>query len=73
MRPVKATSPAATAVTDGVRRHVVREGESLYSISRLYGNIPVASLLRWNDLSEANYIKPGTALKILASDKDKKL
>ena len=72
MLPVH-TGSASASHGNGAVIHIVREGDTLYSIARLYGNIPVTSILRWNDLSEANYIKPGTELKILASYKGKKL
>ncbi len=73
MLPAKAASAKTSPEKDGAITHTVREGETLYSISRRYGNIPVSSILRWNELAEANYIKPGTELKILLTNEDKQL
>lgn len=42
--------------------HEVKSGETLYSISRVYG-VKVKQLKQWNDLS-SNYLSPGVYLRV---------
>ena len=45
------------------RRHTVRNGESAWTIARLYG-MPVKALLALNGLSGKSVIKPGAVLRV---------
>jgi membrane-bound lytic murein transglycosylase D len=45
--------------------HLVKQGETLYAISKNYG-IAVTDLLAWNDLNISAGIKPGQYLKVKA-------
>lgn len=42
----------------------VKYGDTLFKISRKFGNVPISELRRQNDLDNVNYIKPGSSLKI---------
>ncbi|MEZ5540886.1 MAG: LysM peptidoglycan-binding domain-containing protein [Pseudomonadota bacterium] len=57
----------AAAVPSGKQirtiRYTVRNGDSLYGISRKY-NVAVSDLRRWNDLPEGKYLQPGQRLKL---------
>ena len=44
--------------------YIVEYGDTLFKISRKFGNIPISELRTLNDLDNVNYIKPGTRLKI---------
>lgn len=44
-------------------QHVVRKGESFYSISRQYG-VRLSDLLRWNNKSSRSIIRPGDVLQV---------
>ncbi|MBW1864624.1 MAG: LysM peptidoglycan-binding domain-containing protein, partial [Deltaproteobacteria bacterium] len=46
-----------------VKTHVVKKGETLYSISKQYG-LSVAQLMTFNKLSKGAVINPGQKLKI---------
>ncbi|UCE93185.1 MAG: transglycosylase SLT domain-containing protein [Flavobacteriaceae bacterium] len=43
-------------------------GDTLFKISRKFGNIPISELRTLNDLENVNYLKPGTELKIRTND-----
>ncbi len=58
----EARLPAA-APSGGPRVHVVREGESMWTISRQY-QVPLDSLLRQNGLTRRSLIKPGMSIRI---------
>jgi membrane-bound lytic murein transglycosylase D len=49
--------------TSGTVRHVVKRGDSLWSIARKY-NVRVAELRSWNDLGSNTMIQPGQSIKI---------
>ncbi|SHI30147.1 membrane-bound lytic murein transglycosylase D [Arenibacter nanhaiticus] len=53
----KASSPA------GYKVHTVRNGDSLWTISKKYPGISIDNLRKWNGIS-GNNIKPGTKLKL---------
>jgi lipoprotein NlpD len=57
--PVEA-SPVARA-----GEHVVRRGETLYAVSRLY-DVPVQSLIAWNNLSRPEQLEVGQILRVAA-------
>lgn len=44
--------------------YTVEHGDTLFKISRKFGNIPISELRSMNNLEDINYIKPGTRLKI---------
>lgn len=44
-------------------RYTVRNGDSLYRISRRY-NVAISDLRRWNDLPEGKHLQPGQRLKL---------
>jgi len=48
--------------------HLVKQGENLYSISRLY-NIPVQDIAAWNKLENAAVLKPGQLLLLTRPEK----
>ncbi|PID69113.1 MAG: lytic transglycosylase [Flavobacteriales bacterium] len=52
-----------------VIQYTVREGDSLFIISRRFENISVNQLRKWNNLEGKNYLMPGTTVKILTSTK----
>jgi membrane-bound lytic murein transglycosylase D len=56
-------APAPVTVRSGPVNHVVRRGDSLWSIAKRY-NVRVNDLVRWNDLSKNDYLQPGQSLKI---------
>ncbi|WKK65526.1 lytic transglycosylase domain-containing protein [Lutimonas zeaxanthinifaciens] len=43
-------------------------GDTLFKISRKFGNIPISELRTLNGLENVNYLKPGTELKIKTRD-----
>ncbi len=51
------------AVAEGTRIHTVKEGDSLWAISRKYPGITIENLREWNGIS-GNDLKPGTRLKL---------
>lgn len=44
--------------------YTVQHGDTLFKISRKFGNIPVSELRSTNMLEDVNHLKPGTNLKI---------
>lgn len=44
--------------------HEVKQGDTLWDISKLYPNVSIDKLKEWNQLSENQYLKPGMKLKI---------
>jgi lipoprotein NlpD len=55
-------SPAVVPVAKP-GEHVVRRGETLYAISRMYG-VPVQQLVAWNNLSRPEQIEVGQLLRV---------
>jgi len=47
--------------------HVVRRGETLYAVSRLYG-VPVQDLIAWNNLSRPEQLEVGQVLRVAAPE-----
>ena len=58
-----ATSPAVTGETRQRIRYTVKQGESLWRISRRF-NVSVSSLRKWNGLKKGQYLQPGQKLKV---------
>lgn len=44
--------------------HTVKSGESPYTIAQKYGGVSTDDILRWNNITNPKYIKPGQKLKI---------
>jgi len=47
--------------------YIVKEGDTLFNISRKFSKITIEQIRIWNNLSEVRYLKPGTKLKIFKS------
>lgn len=59
----KTTPSASGTVAGGTKVHTVKEGDSLWTISRKYPGVSIENLREWNGLS-GNNLKPGTKLKL---------
>jgi membrane-bound lytic murein transglycosylase D len=59
--PVKSSSEVI--VSGNFKIHTVKEGDSLWTISRKYPGITIENLRQWNGIS-GNNLKPGTKLKL---------
>ncbi len=57
-------APAPVTVRSGTIKHTVRQGDSLWSISKRY-KVKVSDLMRWNDLGRNAVIQPGQSIKII--------
>ena len=47
--------------------YIVKEGDTLFNISRRYLKISVDQLRDWNHINNVKFLKPGTKLKIYKS------
>ena len=47
--------------------YIVKEGDTLFNISRKFSNVSIEQIRTWNKLLEVRYLKPGTKLKIFKS------
>tara|TARA_R110000868_G_scaffold150063_3_gene372947 strand:+ start:4432 stop:6069 length:1638 start_codon:yes stop_codon:yes gene_type:complete len=56
-------STANSVATTGNKVHMVKSGDSLWTISKKYPGISIDNLRKWNGIS-GNDIKPGTKLKL---------
>ncbi|PWL39860.1 lytic transglycosylase [Flagellimonas aquimarina] len=56
-------STSGVALASGSKIHTVKEGDSLWTISRKYPGVSIENLRKWNGLS-GNNLKPGTKLKL---------
>lgn len=45
--------------------YIVKEGDSLWLISKRFPNVTINQIRNWNNIWGVNYVKPGTELKIL--------
>jgi membrane-bound lytic murein transglycosylase D len=63
--PAKPPAATMTATTTTTRRtvHIVRSGESPYTIARSFG-VPLDALLKQNGLTKRSLVKPGQAIRI---------
>lgn len=50
--------------TNGFTNYTVKYGDTLFKISKKFGNIPISELRAMNELDNVNYLKPGTKLKV---------
>jgi len=64
-KSTKTTSktPVTTTASSNGKVHVVRSGDSLWTISRKYPGVTIEKLRKWNGISGKN-LKPGTKLKL---------
>jgi len=62
--PQETKSPQAVQNKNQLVNYTVKYGDTLFKISRKFGNIPISELRTLNDLDNVNYLKPGTRLKI---------
>ena len=46
------------------KNYTVQYGDTLFKISRKFGNVSVSELRNMNNLNDINYLKPGTQLRI---------
>jgi membrane-bound lytic murein transglycosylase D len=47
--------------------YIVKEGDTLFNISRKFSDVSIEQIRNWNKLTEVRYLKPGTKLKIFKS------
>jgi membrane-bound lytic murein transglycosylase D len=47
--------------------YIVKEGDTLFNISRKYHEITISQIRDWNNILDIRYLKPGTRLKIYNS------
>ena len=59
----KTKKPAEELKPGSFIYYIVKEGESLWSISQKFSGVSVQNIKDWNDIS-GNYLKPGMKLKI---------
>lgn len=57
------TNSSKTQSPDDFKTYVVKEGDSLWSISKKFPGVSVDNIKEWNDIS-SNNLKPGMKLKI---------
>ena len=50
-----------------IETYIVKEGDSVFKISRLYPDVSINQLRTWNNIWGINYVKPGTKLLIYKS------
>jgi len=59
----KSSSSTNSVAAAGTKVHMVRSGDSLWTISKKYPGISIDNLRKWNGISGSD-IKPGTKLKL---------
>lgn len=47
--------------------YTVKEGDSLWKVSRIFANVTINNIRDWNNLWNVSYLKPGSKLKILTN------
>ncbi|MEK6152855.1 LysM peptidoglycan-binding domain-containing protein [Flavobacteriaceae bacterium 3-367] len=57
------TTSSTASIPAGTKVHTVKEGDSLWTISRKYPGVSIENLREWNGIS-GNNLKPGTKLKL---------
>jgi membrane-bound lytic murein transglycosylase D len=58
-------TPAVASTAGSVTYHIVKEGDTVWSIAQLYAGVSHNDILKWNNLSKNSIIKPGMKLKIM--------
>lgn len=54
-------------IINNFETYIVKEGDTLFNISRRYSKVSVDQLRNWNDINNVKFLKPGTKLKIFKS------
>ena len=64
---ITSTTSAETVLTTSKKTtmYLVKEGDSLWKISKKFANVSINNLRNWNEIWGVNHLKPGTVLKIL--------
>jgi membrane-bound lytic murein transglycosylase D len=62
-RPAEVAATVAVSRVDTERRHIVQQGDTLWSLARRY-DVPVAGLARANGLSPRSHLSVGAALAV---------
>ena len=57
------SSKSSGAVASGSKVHIVKSGDSLWTISKKYPGVSIENLREWNGI-RGNNLKPGTKLKL---------
>jgi len=65
--PPVVVSPVVQEPVAQPGEHVVRRGETLYAVSRLY-DVPVQSLIAWNNLLRPEQLEVGQVLRVVAPE-----
>jgi len=61
----KSARQAPVSTKKNVETYIVKEGESLFLISKKFPNVSIYQIRNWNNIWTESYIRPGTQLKIL--------
>lgn len=56
-----------TRTANGYKVYTVKQGDSLFAISKKFPNTTIDQLRNWNNIWGVSYIEPGTELKILTA------
>ena len=65
--PSQTNSKPPSETTNNYEIYIVKEGDTLFNISRKFSEVSIEQIRNWNKLSEVRYLKPGTKLKIFKS------
>ncbi|MCX6111752.1 MAG: LysM peptidoglycan-binding domain-containing protein [Proteobacteria bacterium] len=66
---IPATDAATLAIKEDTLTHVVKSGESLWSISQKY-DVKITDIMKWNNLKKRSKIFAGRKLKIMGKKKE---
>jgi len=58
------TSKMKTTEINSFETYIVKEGDTLFNISRKYQRVSISQIRSWNNILDIKYLKPGTKLKI---------
>jgi len=56
-----------TVINSDFETYTVKEGDTLFKISKKYTNTSIDQIRNWNNIEDIKYLKPGTKLKIYKS------
>lgn len=62
-KPLEASKMKTTEI-NGFETYIVKEGDTLFNISRKYQRVSISQIRNWNNILDIKYLKPGTKLKI---------
>ncbi|MEN8185653.1 MAG: transglycosylase SLT domain-containing protein [Bacteroidota bacterium] len=65
--PQKEVKKSITASNKEFKTYKVKQGDSLFKISRYFPYVTINQLRKWNNIWGKSYLKPGTILKIYKS------